>query len=98
MKRFINRYKKVLDKFTGVKYDEDMLQQLNIPPKQFEKTRKQYEAALRARQQDILYLKNEKGWTQQKIADFYGVDITAVNRIIKKAERKEESEPSNPPE
>lgn len=86
--KFANLCRRVLDKFTGVKYNDDMLD-LQITPKKFSTIKDQYDAALRARQQDILYLARVKGWKQQRIADYYNVDITAINRIIKKAEERE---------
>lgn len=85
----VSFFSKVFDSLTGSKDNAEMLD-LNITPKKFVSIKEQYDAALRARQQDILYLHREKGWTQQKIADYYQIDISAVNRIIRKIETREE--------
>ena len=81
-------FRRFLDRLTGINYDKDMLD-LKISPKKFDEIKEQYEAALRARQHDILFLYYKRKKTQQEIADIYHVDISAINRIIKKAEREE---------
>lgn len=79
-----------LDTCQELNYYQGM-EDLNITPKKFQAIKEQYEAAIRARQQDVIHLSKEKGWKQQKIADFYNIDITAVNRLLRKAEKNAEA-------
>jgi DNA-directed RNA polymerase specialized sigma24 family protein len=54
-----------------------------ITPNEFSKRKAEYEAALLARQEAV-QLQRKQGMKQQEIADFWGVDISKINRILKR--------------
>lgn len=86
-----NWFWKLLDNLTGVKYNGDMLK-LKTDPEEFEKAKSQYEAAVRARQEDIEYLFFVRHWKLQKIADFFNIDIAQVSRLITKLKKEREEQ------
>ena len=56
----------------------------SISPKVFDAIQADYTEAARLRRGEIRRLYNQEGWTQQEIADYFGIDISRVNRIINK--------------
>ena len=55
---------------------------IDISPITYKAIQEEYERASTARREAIRRQYQEKGWTQQKIADFWDIDITRVNKII----------------
>jgi hypothetical protein len=53
---------------------------------EFHKVEERYEAALQARREAMLQQYEDLRWTQKQIAQYWGLDVTRVNRIIKKGE------------
>lgn len=87
--KFAKSFSKILDRLTGVKYDNHMVN-IKTDPEEFEEIKDQYEVAVRARQDDIKYLYFKAKWKQQKIADFFNMDLAQVNRLIRKIEKEQE--------
>ncbi len=56
----------------------------SISPKVFEAIQADYTEAARVRRQEIRRLYHQEGWKQQEIADYFGIDISRVNRIVHK--------------
>ena len=57
-----------------------------ISPRVYDAFKADYKNATDLRSQEIRRLYNEEGWGQQKIADYFGIDISLVSRIINKAD------------
>src|SRR5690349_6737939 len=77
-----------LDKLTRIKYKRGM-PKIKTEPKIFEYKRDEYEKAVKERQEDIRRLYFEERWPQQKIADTLGMDLTQVNRFVRKIEKEQ---------
>ena len=59
-----------------------------ITPNVFGAILKDYKEAARIRREEIHRLYYEEGWKQQEIADYWGIDISRVNKIIKGQEEE----------
>ena len=60
-----------------------MMTKSKITPNVFGAILKDYKEAARIRREEIHRLYHEEGWKQQEIADYWGIDISRVNKIIK---------------
>lgn len=79
---------KLLDSLTGVKYDRRM-PKIKTIPKVFDSIKEQYEDAVKDRQEDIRRLYFDEGWEQTEIAKRLNMDLSQVNRFIRKIEKEE---------
>ena len=69
-----------------MKYNNFMTTKLLITNLEFTKTKRLWENDLLRRRRSVLIQWYDMDMTQQEIADYWGVDISLVNRIIKKHE------------
>jgi DNA-binding MarR family transcriptional regulator len=72
----------LLDKFDTCQYNKFM-DKLKITKQVFKAVEKDYKDALANRRESIL-IQAQNGMTQQDIADYWGLDISRINRIIRK--------------
>lgn len=73
----------LLDRIDRYHYNGGM--KTKITPRVYEAIKTEYDEASRTRREEIRRLARE-GWTQKEIADYYGIDVSRVNKIIKGSE------------
>jgi len=74
---------------TTIKYNGFMMTKPRVSPKVFEAIKRDYEEAAEQRRKEMYRLYHEEGWTQQEIAEYFGVDISRANKVIRQLEDEE---------
>jgi hypothetical protein len=68
------------------------MEELKLTPKKFEQVRRAYEEAVKERARQIKVMKEELGWSFEKIGAEFGISRQAAQNIYKNITGEEETE------